>query len=121
MKSTFKNEHILGTRATLAGDAPEIKSKFKSGLATIKQELWLVLSLFIIAGLFHLLGAPPRLILGLYTLPPLFFGLCLWAQTRRAYCERQHLPSAYTSLEEYRSVCRFNSFSAELRPMVGDR
>src|ERR1700726_4672752 len=72
MKSTFKNERILGTRATLAGDAPEIKSKFKSGLATINQELWLVLSLFIIAGLFNWLVASHRMILGLYTLPTIF-------------------------------------------------
>jgi putative nucleotidyltransferase with HDIG domain len=72
MKATFKNERILGTRATLAGDAPEIKSKFKSGLATINQELWLVLSLFIIAGLFNWLVASHRMILGLYTLPTIF-------------------------------------------------
>jgi putative nucleotidyltransferase with HDIG domain len=72
MKSTLTNERILGTRATLAGDAPEIKSKFKTGLATINQELWLVLSLFIIAGLFNWLVASHRMILGLYTLPTIF-------------------------------------------------
>jgi len=72
MKSTFKNERILGTRATLAGDAPQTKSKFKSSLATINQELWLVLSLFVIAGLFNWLVAAHRMILGLYTLPTIF-------------------------------------------------
>jgi hypothetical protein len=60
MKSTFTNERILGTRAALDGDASEIKSKFKSGLATINQELWLVLSLFVIAGLFNWLVASHR-------------------------------------------------------------
>ena len=30
MKSTFKNEPILGTRTTLIEDAPEMKSEFKS-------------------------------------------------------------------------------------------
>jgi putative nucleotidyltransferase with HDIG domain len=72
MKSTFTNERILGTRAALDGDASEIKSKFKSGLVTINQELWLVLSLFVIAGLFNWLVASHRMILGLYTLPTIF-------------------------------------------------
>jgi hypothetical protein len=45
MKSTFKNEPILGTRTTLIGDAPDIKSEFKIGLVTIHQEVWLGLSL----------------------------------------------------------------------------
>jgi hypothetical protein len=44
MKSPFTNERILGTCPTLAGDAPDIKSKFKIGLVTINQELWLVLA-----------------------------------------------------------------------------
>ena len=35
-----------------AGEAAEPKSKFKTGLARISQEVWLVLSLFVIAGLF---------------------------------------------------------------------
>lgn len=72
MKSTFTNERILGTRTPLAGDAPEIRSKFKIGVATINQELWLVLSLFVIAGLFNWLVASHRMILGLYTLPTIF-------------------------------------------------
>ena len=72
MKSTFTNERILGARATLSGDAPDIKSKFKMGLFTINQELWLVLSLFVIAALFNWLVASHRLILGLYTLPTIF-------------------------------------------------
>jgi putative nucleotidyltransferase with HDIG domain len=72
MKSTFTNERILGARATLSGDAPDIKSKFKMGLVTINQELWLVLSLFVIAALFNWLVASHRLILGLYTLPTIF-------------------------------------------------
>ena len=72
MKSTFRNERILGTRASLAGDASDIKSKFKGALARINQELWLVLSLFVIAGLFNWLVASHRMILGLYTLPTIF-------------------------------------------------
>jgi putative nucleotidyltransferase with HDIG domain len=38
----------------------------------VNQELWLVLSLFIIAGLINWLVASHRLILGFYTLPTLF-------------------------------------------------
>jgi putative nucleotidyltransferase with HDIG domain len=72
MKSTFTNERIRGRRPTVAGDGQEAKSKFKSGLVTINQELWLVLSLFVIAGLFNWLVASHRMILGLYTLPTIF-------------------------------------------------
>jgi putative nucleotidyltransferase with HDIG domain len=72
MKSTFANERILGTRPPVAGDPQELKSKFKSSLVTINQELWLVLSLFVIAGLFNWLVASHRMILGLYTLPTIF-------------------------------------------------
>src|SRR5271170_5868124 len=64
--SIVANEHLL------AGGAAESKSKFKTGLARINQELWLVLSLFVIAGLFNWLVASHRMILGLYTLPTIF-------------------------------------------------
>jgi hypothetical protein len=49
MKSTsaFGNERTLGG----VGEAADPKSKFKTGLARINQELWLVQSLFVIAGL----------------------------------------------------------------------
>jgi putative nucleotidyltransferase with HDIG domain len=72
MKSILMNERVLGGRASLASDAPDIKSKFKVSLAKINQELWLVLSLFVIAGLFNWLVASHRVILGLYTLPTIF-------------------------------------------------
>jgi putative nucleotidyltransferase with HDIG domain len=72
MKSTLINERLLGHRGKLAGDAADSKSRFKVGLAKINQELWLVLSLFVIAGLFNWLVASHRMILGLYTLPTIF-------------------------------------------------
>src|ERR1700732_3751418 len=53
MRSTLINERVLGGRGSLAGNVPDAKSKFKVGLARINQELWLVLSLFVIAGLFN--------------------------------------------------------------------
>jgi HD-GYP domain-containing protein (c-di-GMP phosphodiesterase class II) len=65
-KSMLANDHRG------AGDAANSKSKFKTGLARINQELWLVLSLFVIAGLFNWLVASHRMILGLYTLPTIF-------------------------------------------------
>ena len=55
-----------------AGNAPAIKAKFRIGLATINQEPWLVLSLFLIAGLFNWLAASHPTILGLSTLPTVF-------------------------------------------------
>src|ERR1700685_3621576 len=72
MKSTLTNERVLGSRGSLAGDPPDSKSEFKVGLSRINQELWLVLSLFVIAGLFNWLVASHRMILGLYTLPTIF-------------------------------------------------
>jgi putative nucleotidyltransferase with HDIG domain len=72
MKSTFTSERTLAMRASLAPVATDIKSRFKVGLARINQELWLVLSLFVIAGLFNWLVASHRMILGLYTLPTIF-------------------------------------------------
>ena len=72
MRSTLINERVLGRRGSLAGNDPDAKSRFKVGLARINQELWLVLSLFVIAGLFNWLVASHRMILGLYTLPTIF-------------------------------------------------
>jgi putative nucleotidyltransferase with HDIG domain len=72
MKSSLTYERALGSRGSLAADGRDSKSKFKVGLARINQELWLVLSLFVIAGLFNWLVASHRLILGLYTLPTIF-------------------------------------------------
>ena len=63
---------MLGSPGALAEEAGESKPKFKTGLAKINQELWLVLSLFVIAGLFNWLVASHRMILGLYTLPTIF-------------------------------------------------
>ena len=72
MKSTLINERILGSQGNLAVNGPDSKSKFKVSLAQINQELWLVLSLFVIAALFNWLVASHRMILGLYTLPTMF-------------------------------------------------
>lgn len=70
--STLANERMLGSSGILAGEAAASKPKFTTGLAKINQELWLVLSLFVIAGLFNWLVASHRMILGLYTLPTIF-------------------------------------------------
>ena len=72
MKSALINERVLVNRGSLALDKPGGKSKFKVALATINQELWLVLSLFVVAGLFNWLVESHRMILGLYTLPTIF-------------------------------------------------
>ena len=73
MKSTtLTNQRRLGRPGALAEEDAGATSKFKTGLAKINQELWLVLSLFVIAGLFNWLVASHRMILGLYTLPTIF-------------------------------------------------
>jgi putative nucleotidyltransferase with HDIG domain len=72
MKSILMNQRVLGSPAGFARDASDSKSKFSGALTRINQELWLVLSLFVIAGLFNWLVASHRMILGLYTLPTIF-------------------------------------------------
>ena len=72
MKSTLINERVLGMSPSTAGSGADVRSKFKVALSQINQELWLVLSLFIIAALFNWLVASHRMILGLYTLPTIF-------------------------------------------------
>ena len=58
MKSNaLTNERIMGSTGALGEEDAESKPKFKTGLAKINQELWLVLSLFVIAGLFNWLVA----------------------------------------------------------------
>ena len=57
MKSTLINERVLGRSSSAAGNSVEVESKFKLAVARINQELWLVLSLFIIAALFNWLVA----------------------------------------------------------------
>lgn len=44
----------------------------KRGLANVNKELWLILSLVVIAAILNFLVAPHRILLGLYTLPTLF-------------------------------------------------
>ncbi|HWY59721.1 MAG TPA: HD-GYP domain-containing protein [Terriglobales bacterium] len=67
MKSTVMYERAFGRRADPVGG-----STMKLSLPQVNQELWLVLSLFIIAGLINWLVASHRLIVGFYTLPTLF-------------------------------------------------
>jgi len=72
MKPTLINERFYGRRSGITGSSADTESKFMLAVARINQELWLVLSLFIIAALFNWLVASHRMILGLYTLPTIF-------------------------------------------------
>jgi len=72
MKSSLVYERAFGRRGEVAGSGSDGDSNFKFNLARVNQELWLVLSLFIIAGLINWLVASHRLIVGFYTLPTLF-------------------------------------------------
>src|ERR1022692_4114050 len=67
MKSSLAYEREFARRVDTAGG-----SNLKLRLPQVNQELWLVLSLFIIAGLINWLVASHRLIVGFYTLPTLF-------------------------------------------------
>jgi putative nucleotidyltransferase with HDIG domain len=72
MKPKLMQQRVYGPRRVVAGSSGDGESKFKVALARINQELWLVLSLFIIAALFNWLVESHRMILGLYTLPTIF-------------------------------------------------
>ena len=48
------------------------KSRWMDRLAEVNRELWLLLSLFVIAGMLNWLVASHRMVLGFYTLPTLF-------------------------------------------------
>lgn len=59
-------------RNNMATHNSDVRASFRGRVATINQELWLALSLFIIAGLINWLVASHRLMIGFYTLPTLF-------------------------------------------------
>ena len=71
MKSSLVYERAFGRR-DVAGRGSDGGSLVKFRVAQVNQELWLVLSLFVIAGLINWLVASHRLIVGFYTLPTLF-------------------------------------------------
>ena len=72
MKSPFVDERALDRPSGMGRTSADVEPKFRVALASINQELWLVLSLFIIAALFNWMVASHRVILGLYTLPTIF-------------------------------------------------
>jgi len=62
-----------------------------------------VLSLFVIAGLFNWLVASHRMILGLYNAAHYLLGVCLWPEARRSHGERQYLMVLILLWKKYRS------------------
>ncbi len=72
MKSIFIQTPVSGARGGIARESESLGWNSKSGLAKVNQELWLILSLFVIAGLFNWLVASHHMILSLYTLPTIF-------------------------------------------------
>ncbi|MFQ5882484.1 MAG: HD-GYP domain-containing protein [Candidatus Methylomirabilales bacterium] len=53
-----------------------MRSPVLGRLADVNKELWLILSLFVIAALLNFLVASHRMLLGFYTLPTLFSAYC---------------------------------------------
>lgn len=72
MKSSLVCEGVFGGKGDARGGGFNARSSFKIRVAQVNEELWLVLSLFIITGLINWLVASHRLIVGFYTLPTLF-------------------------------------------------
>src|SRR5260370_13198207 len=71
MKASLVYERAFGRRRR-SEDSCDVVRTSGLRLAQVNQELWLVLSLFIIAGLVNWLVGSHRLIIGFYTLPTLF-------------------------------------------------
>jgi putative nucleotidyltransferase with HDIG domain len=72
VKSSLVYDRAFGIRGDVSGSRSGPEKNFTRALARVNQELWLVLSLFIIAGLINWLVASHRVIVGFYTLPTLF-------------------------------------------------
>ena len=72
MKSSLVYEHAFGRRGNAGDGGSDVGSNFCLRLANVNQELWLVLSFFVIAALMNWLVASYRLMIGFYTLPTLF-------------------------------------------------
>src|ERR1700683_4096980 len=121
MKSTLTNDRVLGMRAPFAGDVPDIKSRFKVALARINQELWLVLSLFVMRGLFNWVVASHRMILGLYTLPTIFSAYVYGHRHAVLTASASIFHGPHPSMEEHRPVRGLSSVRAQFRRMVRTR
>lgn len=70
-------DHLLesdlsGARGASVGLQPDWKAALARKLLEVNKELWLILSMLIIAGVMNYLMAGQRMLLGLYTLPTLF-------------------------------------------------
>jgi len=61
----------MGNHAAVVSQI-QTRAKWMEGIADVNRELWLLLSLFVIAALLNWLVASHGMILGLYTLPTLF-------------------------------------------------
>lgn len=72
MKSSPVCDRAFGVRGSVSSSKSGSEKNFTRALAKVNQELWLVLSLFIIAGLINWLVESHRVIVGFYTLPTLF-------------------------------------------------
>jgi putative nucleotidyltransferase with HDIG domain len=72
MTSISAAENMAPVGATGPGRSSNFTSALKAHLAAANQELWLVLSLFVIVGLINWLVASQGMILELYTLPTIF-------------------------------------------------
>jgi putative nucleotidyltransferase with HDIG domain len=62
----------MDLRTALRATPAKSHSRWIDRLSKVNRELWLVLSLFVIAGLLNWLVASHRMVLGFYTLPTLF-------------------------------------------------
>lgn len=72
MKSSLAQGHEFGSRRNVSGGNHARSSEFRIHLARVNQELWLVLSMFLITGAINWLVASHRFMVEFYTLPTLF-------------------------------------------------
>jgi HD-GYP domain-containing protein (c-di-GMP phosphodiesterase class II) len=78
----IKMEIAVNSVERSSGHGQEVDRRSVGGrLAEVNKELWLILSLVVIAAILNFLVAPHRILLGLYTLPTLFSAY---------FCGRRH-------------------------------
>jgi putative nucleotidyltransferase with HDIG domain len=93
-----------------------IGSGLRERLAEVNKELWLILSLMVIAAILNFLVAPHRILLGLYTLPTLFSAYF--------YGRRHATLTAVASVLVVTLVVHFNSTllaRPDQAPLPGER
>jgi hypothetical protein len=84
----------------------------------INKELWLLLSLVLIAAMIHFLAASQAVVLVFFFLPNSLFGISLWQAACHADCLCQRLHRDSHHLYESRGIQSSVGLDADRQPLV---